>query len=249
MPAFFAYLVAICLLIGTGYAGLVWLTTPPELHQASRGGPAHPHKTKTFSNENTRSAQDSVNSGEESPRNPAKADSSSDSEASNGQLESKSTGANPSTAAVEHPGQQKTVSPGACVPLGMTAKGDLVFPLHCRELVELLPDTGPSVDQSHKTQNSNPTEQPPSTPERSAEATTMEHPSSDHPVPAARTESAPPRAKPTIGDGASRNGNSMRSARQSGRKLGSSPKEEQSTSSSKTVVSQSDEWFNPLGLH
>jgi hypothetical protein len=261
LPALFAYLVAICLLIGTGYAGVVWLTTPPELNQASRSGSAHPHKTKTFSNENTRSAsnentrsaQDSANSGEDSRRNPAKADSFSDSEGSNGHVERKSTDANRSTE--EDSGQQKTVSQGSCVPIGMTAKGDLVFPLHCRELVDLLPETDPSVDESHKTQGRDPTEQPSSIPSnipgRSADATMMEHPSSNDPVPPGRKELASPKAEPTIGDGASRNGNSMRSVRQSGRKLGSSPKQEQSspTSSSKTAASQSDEWFNPLGLH
>jgi hypothetical protein len=150
---------------------------------------------------------------------------------------------------------QKTVSQGSCVPIGMTAKGDLVFPLHCRELVDLLPETDPSVDESHKTQGRDPTEQPSSIPSnipgRSADATMMEHPSSNDPVPPGRKELASPKAEPTIGDGASRNGNSMRSVRQSGRKLGSSPKQEQSspTSSSKTAASQSDEWFNPLGLH
>jgi hypothetical protein len=255
VPALFTYLVAIGLLIGTGYAGLVWLTTPDELNQASRSGSSHPHKTRTFSNENarsasnenTRSAQDSA--GEESRRNPTKADSSNDSETSNGHAESKSTDANRSTAPEAHSGQQKTVPQGSCVPIGMTAKGDLVFPLHCRELVDLLPATGPSVDQSHTTQTSDPAEQPSSIPGRSAEATKMEHQSSNYPARADRKESAPPKAEPTTGDSASRNGNSMRSVRQSGRKVSSSPKQEQSSPSSRSVVSQSDEWFNPLGLH
>ena len=249
MPALFAYLIALSLLIGSGYAGLVWLTAPPGSNQASRSGSSHQHTARTFSNENTGAAQDSANSGKESPRSPVKADSSGDSEASNGLVESKSTGAN-RTATAEQSGEQKKLSKGACAPIGMTARGDFVFPLQCRELVDLPRDTAPSVDRSHQTQRSDPTEQPPSIHGRSV-AATMERPSSSHPVAVGGKQLASPKYEPATGDRAGRSGVSIRSVRPSGGKLGSSPKQEQPspTSSSKTLVSQSDEWFNPLGLH
>ena len=41
--------------------------------------------------------------------------------------------------------QTDNVPPGGCMPIGLTARGDMVFPMQCRELIER--ERGPVPDQ------------------------------------------------------------------------------------------------------
>ena len=41
--------------------------------------------------------------------------------------------------------QKDNVPPGGCMPIGLTARGDMVFPMQCRELIER--ERGPVPDQ------------------------------------------------------------------------------------------------------
>lgn len=52
---------------------------------------------------------------------------------------------NPSDAPAESPGKED-VPPGGCMPIGMTASGEMVFPIQCKAIIER--ERGKAVEQN-----------------------------------------------------------------------------------------------------
>jgi hypothetical protein len=283
MPALFAYLLAIGIFIGGSYAGLIWLTSPPsarpEIHSSSsrpqQAGPASNSKlpaTHDAGRERDDASSPSYASREQPPQSEvAKADGSETSKERNaegtqvvgseaGAAHSMQSSAQPSSAPSSPPDARASagdVPSGACMPIGMTAQGDLVFPLQCREVLERHRGPGPAVEgrlsqgtQQGSVGHRGETAQHAGTgrdPASASPAISRTSPNAQPDV-GATTASAPEAQTqaddtPTTGQ----NGN-PRKLRQ--KKTNNVPPDERSAppARSPTVVSQSDEWFNPLGL-
>jgi hypothetical protein len=269
MAALFGYLLAIAVFIGSGYAGLVWLTSPPSSSPpAPHNASLHQHHPGAFSKRNMRfarvpstddpnlpaaSAQQSGDSG------PAKASNSNGSDADH--VEPQSTRAQElaarSTAPQDEPGQQARgavssaqaeksqpdLRRGACTPIGVTAQGDLVFPVACQKPADL----PRSLSSEHRP------EQPAAPAERGTEAARDHALSRKDADLRGKIESAREKA-PSKADGGttvSEQPISTRKTRQSAERMDGTAKQEHSSPMSRSgmVLSQSDEWFNPLGLH
>lgn len=162
MPALFAYLLAVSLLVGGGYVSLHWLTAPPDVGTNQR-----PHQSK--------SSPASKDGGENSgPLVPAatRAENQSDDHS-----EMEITASSPASKAsnkdtIEVPpngtgvaeentdvlSKQADVPSGGCMPIGLTAKGELVFPMQCQELLER--HRGPVASQDPVPTNSTPSPVP-----------------------------------------------------------------------------------------
>jgi hypothetical protein len=128
------------------------------------------------------------------------------------------------------------------MPIGTTARGDLVFPMGCRELPELRRDPDPSKPQPGRTQRADQMRRA-AIPARPSAEGMIGRRSMKTAAFGGRTGSARRKAQST-----NQNGHSMEQTEQP---VGGTPNEERSspTSHSGTVLSQSTEWFNPLGLH
>jgi hypothetical protein len=132
MAALLGYLIAVAVFLGSGYAGLEWLTAPddPVTHQHPSGKPtssdAKPNKHAANiagTKEVTPSVKDKTG-----PRtaSPASADKARREEAKAVETSSE----------ISKMEKQDTVPTGGCMPIGLTANGEMVFPLQCRELIE-----------------------------------------------------------------------------------------------------------------
>jgi hypothetical protein len=148
MPALFAYLVALSLLLGGGYASLQWLSAPdtsvnPPL-SVSKRPPANkgvveksgPHVT-------------GATPAKTRPYDRAEPEITGSAPASDGQINGAPVAAPDQTgiAALNQTGvsednkkaQTKATEDapaGGCMPVGVTAKGELVFPMQCKGLLE-----------------------------------------------------------------------------------------------------------------
>jgi hypothetical protein len=133
MPSLFAYIVAIFLLLGGGYAGLQWLAEPAPVAN-------HAGKESLKSRRVTEQAQfsadmdgrrsyerGSVPSGAQSKLSP---DAAADPQATVGQSEIKQvpTEKDPTKDVADVPR-------GGCMPFGITGKGELVFPMECQAIL------------------------------------------------------------------------------------------------------------------
>ncbi len=269
MAALFAYLLAIGIFIASGYAGLVWLTNPPSDHPVTHSASSQSHRAESF-NRNMRAERNAaaqrgkaanlpaVSGEQRGKKSLAQADKPKSSEPARSQeLTSGSTDTNKELARNAHLSSEQTqgvhLSGQGCAPIGLTAQGDLVFPMACREQVEGRGAPGFSDNQSGATQGADKTRQAAKIEaQRSAEAS-GEHPApisapdlSGATGPATRTIQSKSDERTAI----SRDHHAMRRARPSTRTTNAPSKEERRPplGRSGTVVSVSNEWFNPLGL-
>jgi hypothetical protein len=130
MPALLGYLVAVAVFFGSGYLGLAWLAAPDDTstHQRS-SDQSTSHSPNVSSKKPTASVADAKEAGvgtkaettpEGNPVPPGKG------------LQDVAV-ASDSSGKVQKPDALPT---GGCKPIGLTANGEMVFPLQCRELVE-----------------------------------------------------------------------------------------------------------------
>jgi hypothetical protein len=141
MPALFAYLVAVSLLLGGGYVSLHWLSAPPDAStdlrpSASKGRPAKNDlvkKSDPYAAAQTRAEK--------------RPDDHAETEIAASRLGSEASGKAVSEAPPNETGvnedntkaqtkKAEDVPTDGCVPLGLTAQGELVFPIQCQALPE-----------------------------------------------------------------------------------------------------------------
>jgi hypothetical protein len=141
MPALFAYLLAVSLLLGGGYVSLHWLSAPPDAStnqrlSASKGQPAK--------NEQVRKSDPYAAAEIRAEKRP---DDHAGTETAASPLTSEASGkavaeARPNETGVSEDNtntqtkKAEDVPAGGCMPLGLTAKGVLVFPIQCQALLE-----------------------------------------------------------------------------------------------------------------
>jgi hypothetical protein len=162
MPALFAYLLAVSLLVGGGYVSLQWLTAPADIrtnqqpHQSKsppagkdvgeKYGPPVPAATRAENRSDDHSEME-ITAG-----SPA-------SKASNkGTIELPPDGTGVAEQNTDVLSQAEDVPSGGCMPIGLTAKGELVFPMQCQELLER--HRGPVASQDPVPTNSTPSPVP-----------------------------------------------------------------------------------------
>ena len=122
MPRLFAYLLAIAVVLGGGYAGLYWLSEPQE--------PAISQRTVGKSTSKT------TDVAENEPKVSAKTEESRGPD----QLASSNKAAAQAPPEMKEDPQASTrkaeeIPQGGCMPMGITARGQLVFPMQCQELL------------------------------------------------------------------------------------------------------------------
>jgi hypothetical protein len=128
MPALLGYLFAIAIFLGGGYAGIAWLASPE-----SRSAYHSPSEKPASHRKNTRQSNLSATQVAEGDGNPATSDGTNTSAAPAGE---KPKDADVSMGDGKIANGQDSVPSGGCMPIGLTAQGDMVFPLQCRELLE-----------------------------------------------------------------------------------------------------------------
>jgi hypothetical protein len=141
MPALFAYLIAISLALGGGYAGLRWLAAPDSsTGQQSSASAKLPNKGKKLP-EKSDSNVTTMTEAESGPKDRDKTEITASTAPSGA-----SNKAAPETSRNE-PGLRE-VNPkvstqtdddgpsGGCMPIGLTASGKLVFPMQCQAVLE-----------------------------------------------------------------------------------------------------------------
>ena len=129
MPALLGYLIALAVFLGSGYAGLEWLASPDDpttyQHQNDKAATKHSGAKKSAA----AVADASVRAERSEPSTPANAKKA-------GRDEAKATDANADVADNLKAQKPDAVPTGGCIPIGLTADGEKVFPLQCRELIE-----------------------------------------------------------------------------------------------------------------
>jgi hypothetical protein len=139
MPALFGYLIALAVLLGSGYAGLEWLASPdaptPTTYQ-HRNNKAFSAAKHSGPKKSSAVADASVTAEDPEPRTAANANDTArgegkanDTARGQGKAEDADTGDNKAQ-------NSSAVPTGGCMPIGLTANGEMVFPLQCRELIE-----------------------------------------------------------------------------------------------------------------
>jgi hypothetical protein len=264
MPALFAYLLAIGIFVGCGYAGLHWLANPPNSgpmrHRASSQH-AHLPSPRNMRQNSTVQASDAPppTSAERAPESSwAKARSAESSTQTAHGTESGSSQTIPSQTESQKGSERESakereasnesnvsngdVSRSGCKPIGLTAQGQLVFPMECREFLALHRDPDSSRAQSDASHQASGSEQWSVTSDRQPQQLQL----LDNQAVSVRTGSAPRvKAQPI-----SQSGDKVRRTRLTAKKMDGTPKEhsEPPMSPSRTIVSQLDEWFNAFGL-
>jgi hypothetical protein len=164
MPALFAYLIAISVALGGGYAGLRWLAAPDSsTGQQSSASAKVPNKsTKPLEKPDSNVAR--MTEAESGPKDRDKTEITASTAASG-----PSNKVAPETSRTE-PGAGE-VSPkvatqtdddgpnGGCMPIGLTASGKLVFPMQCQAFLE--PHRGPVDSQGPVSTNPQESAAPP----------------------------------------------------------------------------------------
>jgi hypothetical protein len=147
MPALFAYLVALSLLLGGGYASLQWLSAPdtsanpplsvgkrpPANKVVEKSGPHVTGATRAQTRPYDRPEPEITGSApaSEAPINvaPVAAPDQTDIAASN------QTGVSEDNKKLQTKNTEDAPA-GGCMPVGVTARGELVFPMQCKGLLE-----------------------------------------------------------------------------------------------------------------
>jgi hypothetical protein len=157
MPALFAYLFAVSLLLGGGYMSLHWLSAPPDISSSQRLSPS---KRPTANKDMAEKSDPDV-------AGATRAESRSHASAETERIPSNPTSEGTNNAATKAPRtgtaanedntmvltkQAEDVPPGGCTPIGLTAQGQLVFPMQCQGLLER--HRGPVAPQDHVPTNS-----------------------------------------------------------------------------------------------
>ena len=134
MPALLGYLVALAVFLGSGYAGLEWLASPDDAstHQHLSDKPTSHHagpQKSAVNVEGTNQAVPRAKDENAAPRTGAP-DQANREEA---KATATASGTGGEISGVDKP---DAVPSGGCMPIGLTAKGEMVFPLQCREVIE-----------------------------------------------------------------------------------------------------------------
>ncbi len=149
MPALFAYLLAITIALGGGYAGLRWLVAPDSTSQQSSASAKLPNKGKKLP-EKSDSNVTTMTEAESGPKDRDKTEitaSTAPSGTSNTVApEASRNEPGVSEVSPKAPTQKDDDVPGGeCTPIGVTASGKLVFPMQCQAFLE--PHRGPEDSQ------------------------------------------------------------------------------------------------------
>jgi hypothetical protein len=141
MPALFAYLFAISIALGGGYAGLRWLVTPDDSagHQSSVSAKL-PNKGKNLP-EKADSKVSRMTEAANGPKDREKTEitRSTPSSGTSNRVSSEISRNEPGVSEVspKAPTQNDDDVPGGeCTPIGVTASGKLVFPMQCQAFLE-----------------------------------------------------------------------------------------------------------------
>ena len=128
MAALFGYLIAVAVFLGSGYAGLEWLAAPddPVTHQ-------HPSDKPTSSDAGPKKHAANIVGTKEAA--PSATDKNSTPRTAAPDKVAREQ-AKPSESGGEISKKPDAVPRGGCMPIGLTAKGEMVFPLQCREVIE-----------------------------------------------------------------------------------------------------------------
>jgi hypothetical protein len=146
MPALFAYLLAISVALGGGYAGLRWLAAPDSsTGQQSSAGAKLPNKGKKLP-EKPDSNVTTMTEAENGPKDRDKTEitSSTVPSGTSNKVAPEASRNEPGVSEVspKAPTQKDDDVPGGeCTPIGVTASGKLVFPMQCEAFLE--PHRGP----------------------------------------------------------------------------------------------------------
>src|SRR5438874_4918290 len=127
MPTLFGYLVAIFMLLGGAYAGLEWLTAPDQ-RPAERSAAHKTAQTGTGAVPVPNAAESKRSAG--TTAKPASAERSDEVGREAKNAESNTTGKSSKT------DNSDSVPVARCAPIGLTASGDFVFSMQCREMIE-----------------------------------------------------------------------------------------------------------------
>ena len=140
MAALFGYLLAISVALGGGYAGLRWLAAPDSsTGQHSSASAKLPNKGKKLA-EKPDSEITRMTEAESGPKDRDKTEataSTAPSGASNAAPETSRNETGVSEVSPRAPPQKNDDEPtGGCTPIGLTASGQLVFPMQCQAFLE-----------------------------------------------------------------------------------------------------------------
>jgi hypothetical protein len=140
MLGLLAYLIALVMLVGGGYAGLVWLANPPSTSSSVKVASSQAQmrgQEQTGSPTRRRSDHhpDAKRHGTGKDRT-AGNDAASEVAAGNHDSTAAATEAPKTNGTQTQVATSDAVPARGCAPIGLTAQGDLVFPLQCRELLE-----------------------------------------------------------------------------------------------------------------
>jgi len=185
MRALLAYLFSIAIFIGGGYAGLVWLTNPPT-EGTVQSASSQSKKSGVTTKETKPRAPDTIAGASKAALKPLEdepvdaissgaqvTDRNIALELPGGKAGAEVKPADKATAATEQPLSQQSNVPDApsaqtligktdnrpakgCMPIGLTAQGQLVFPMQCREVLEhdraTIKEVRPSTGEPAQTQ-------------------------------------------------------------------------------------------------
>jgi hypothetical protein len=145
MPALFAYLLAITIALGGGYAGLRWLAAPDSTSQQSSASAKLPNKGKKLP-EKSDSNVTTMTEVESGPKDRDKTEITANTAPSgtSNKVAPEASRNEPGVSEVspKAPTQKDDDVPGGeCTPIGVTASGKLVFPMQCQAFLE--PRRGP----------------------------------------------------------------------------------------------------------
>ncbi|HYT18599.1 MAG TPA: hypothetical protein VEW05_00020, partial [Candidatus Polarisedimenticolia bacterium] len=150
MPALFAYLLAISIALGGGYAGLRWLAAPDgSTGQQSSASAKLPNKGKKLP-EKPDSNVTTMTEAESGPKDRDKTEitAGTASSGTSNKVAPEASRNEPGVSEVnpKAPTQKDDDVPdGGCTPIGVTASGKLVFPMQCQAFLE--PHRGPEDSQ------------------------------------------------------------------------------------------------------
>jgi hypothetical protein len=140
MPALFAYLLAISLALGGGYAGLRWLVAPDSTGQQSTASAKLPNKGKKLpekTDSNVTTMTEAESGAKERHKTEITASTASSGTSNKVAPKASRNGPDVSELSPKAPTEKDDDVPGGgCTPIGVTASGKLVFPMQCQAFLE-----------------------------------------------------------------------------------------------------------------